>query len=329
MLNRINHLKRYTLLLFVASFTTVLYSQEKKVNFNGSPIVAIYSNFHAGLGHANKETGFTLERSYLGYQFSVTDQLSGKVVFDIGPTKVAGSDLERVAYVKNAMLTWTTGSFSLDFGLITLEQFNLQEKFWGYRYIWKSFQDEYKFNSSADMGIIGKYKFTKWLAADLTFINGEGYKKLNSDNKFRYGAGITITPISPLTLRLYYDRYDSDTDNSKTQQSIAAFAGYKHKLFDIGIEYNRLVNAKFIAQEDQMGYSAYASVRFLPKFTAFGRYDHLESSNDYFSGDQQRGLIGLQYSPNKYLRLSPNYQTVNPREGKASSWLYLNLEFKL
>ena len=71
----------------------------------------------------------------------------------MGSTKVSGSDLERVAYIKNAMLSWKTGNFTLDFGLIGLEQFNVQEKFWGYRYIMKSFQDEYKFGSSADMDL--------------------------------------------------------------------------------------------------------------------------------------------------------------------------------
>lgn len=131
--------------------------EKKKFQIKGQPIVTVFANYHAGIGNANKESGFALDRAYLGYQFSLTEKLSGKVVFDMGSTKVSGSDLERVAYIKNAMLSWKTGNFTLDFGLIGLEQFNVQEKFWGYRYIMKSFQDEYKFGSSADMGILGKY----------------------------------------------------------------------------------------------------------------------------------------------------------------------------
>lgn len=175
--------------------------EKKKFQIKGQPIVTVFANYHAGIGNANKESGFALDRAYLGYQFSLTEKLSGKVVFDMGSTKVSGSDLERVAYIKNAMLSWKTGNFTLDFGLIGLEQFNVQEKFWGYRYIMKSFQDEYKFGSSADMGILGKYKFTKWLSADITISNGEGYKKLNGDNKYRYAVGATILPVKNLTLR--------------------------------------------------------------------------------------------------------------------------------
>lgn len=316
--------------LLLLSVTTIFAQEEKKFSFSGKPIVTIYGNFHAGLGNANKNTGFDLERSYLGYQFSVTEKLSGKVVFDVGPTKVAGSDLERVAYVKNAMLTWKPDKFTLNFGLIGLEQFDIQEKFWGYRYIWKSFQDEYKFNSSADMGVIGKYDFLKWLSADVTFINGEGYKKLNKDNKFRYGLGVTVTPVKDLILRAYYDIYNGSGDDAKDQQSLAFFAGYKHKYFSVGAEFNKLYNTKFVEEQNQTGYSAYATAYLNKKFNVFGRYDKLTSKDDWNnSGDQQRAVVGMQYEPIKYLRISPNYQTVNPAAGKAENYIFLNIEFKI
>ena len=103
--------------------------EKKKFQIKGQPIVTVFANYHAGIGNANKESGFALDRAYLGYQFSLTEKLSGKVVFDMGSTKVSGSDLERVAYIKNAMLSWKTGNFTLDFGLIGLEQFNVHEIF--------------------------------------------------------------------------------------------------------------------------------------------------------------------------------------------------------
>lgn len=320
-------MKKLFLSLIFSLSIFALSAQEKTFQFSGKPIVTIFANVHTGLGNANGNAGFDLDRSYLGYQFSVTKQLSGKVVFDIGPSKVAGSDLERIAYVKNAMLTWKTGDFSLDFGLITLEQFNIQEKFWGYRYIRKSFQDEYKFNSSADMGVIGKYKFTDWLSADVTFINGEGYKKINKDNNFRYGAGVTAKPLKNVTLRAYWDMYNGDGEESKDQHSMALFAGYKHKCFSIGGEYNKLFNTKFTENQDQSGYSVYGTVNVSEKFALFGRYDNLSSRNHYSGADQQFGLAGLQYTPNKYLRLSPNYQVVKPQNGKAESYLFLSLGF--
>ena len=328
-------------LLFLTVFTFIsitTFSQEtkeektedkKEFKLTGKPIVTIYANYSAGLGNANGQNCFALERSYLGYQFNVTKNLGGKVIFDIGPTKVPGSDLERVAYVKNAMLTWSPGNFTLDAGLIGLEQFNIQEKFWGYRYIWKSFQDEYKFNSSADMGITVKYKFNKYVSADASILNGEGYKKLNKDNNFRYGGGVTLTPIKPLILRAYFDRYDGDGENAKAQQTLALFAGYEHKFFNIGLEYNKMWNSDFVEKQDKTGYSAYATVYLSKKFSIFGRYDDLTSKDHYFKDDERRSVVGLQYEPLRCLRISPNFQTVNPANGKASSFLFVNVEFKI
>lgn len=322
-------MKKSFLFLLAVSLSFPLTAQEKTFHFSGKPIVTLFANVHTGLESTDNNAGFELERSYLGYDFQVTNELSGKVIFDIGPSKVEGSDLERIAYVKNAMLSWQTGSFTLDFGLISLVQFNIQEKFWGYRYIRKSFQDEYKFNSSADMGIIGKYKFTEWLSADLNFINGEGYKKINKDNHFRYGAGITLTPHKNLLFRIYGDLYNGDGGESKDQYSTAFFLGYRNKRFYAGAEYNCLINTEFSDGKHQTGYSAYASVILSPEFALFGRYDNLTSRHEYSSADQQVGLAGVQYTPNKYLRLSPNYQIKSPHTGKATSYVYLNLCFNL
>lgn len=322
-------MKRFLLSLSIALLSLTAIAQEKTFQFNGKPIVTLFTNVHTGFGNAKKDAGFDLERSYLGYAFQVTKKLSGKVVFDIGPSKVEGSDLERIAYIKNAMLTWETGNFTLNFGLISLVQFNLQEKFWGYRYIRKSFQDEYKFNSSADMGVIGKYKFTSWFSADLNLINGEGYKKINKDNHFRYGTGITLNLHKNLLFRVYGDLYNGNGDESENQYSSALFLGYKNKRFSAGAEYNRLFNTGFNDKHDQTGYSVYTSVNLSPKFTLFGRYDNLSSRYHYSSSDQQFGLVGLQYSPNKYLKLSPNYQIKSPHTGENASLLYLNLSFNL
>ncbi len=326
--------KKLLLCVLLATVSLVVSAQEqegekKSFKLTGKPIVTIFGNYSTGLGSANDVSGFALERCYLGYQFSVLDNLGGKVIFDIGSTKVSGSDLERVAYVKNAMLTWTPGKFTFNFGLIGLEQFDVQEKFWGYRYIWKSFQDEYKFNSSADLGIVAKYQFTEWLGADVTLINGEGYKKLNKDNRYRYGFGITLKPLKPLTLRAYYDRYDGKGDNLKAQQTMALFAGYKQKWFSIGLEFDKLWNAEFVNQHNQTGYSVYATVYASKKISVFGRYDDLSSKEHYFKGDQRRAVVGVQYEPFRYLRISPNFQTVNPSVGKSMSYLFVNAEFKL
>lgn len=311
-----------------------LSAQEKeKSDFKvtGKPIVTVFANYSAGLGKVNNVSGFNLERAYLGYDTKVAKNLSAKVVFDIGTSKVKDSDLERLAYIKNAQITWKIDNFTLDFGLIGLQQFNFQEKFWGYRYIAKSFQDQYKFGSSADMGMIGTYKFTKWLSADVSLTNGEGYKKLNIDNNNRYGIGATIEPLKGVAIRAYYDSYShSDGEGLKNQQTLAAFAGYKHDYFSVGAEYNMQMNTKFKDGKDQNGFSIYATGNINKKFALFARYDSLTSSDDWNAKSDGNNIIaGLQYTPIKYLKISPNVQSWKGKDAKSNSYIFLNIEFKL
>ena len=47
--------------------------------------------------------------------------------------------------------------FKLSMGMQSTTQFNLLEKNWGFRYIMKSAQDQYKFGSSADLGLVAVY----------------------------------------------------------------------------------------------------------------------------------------------------------------------------
>ncbi|CCZ06994.1 hypothetical protein [Culturomica sp.] len=323
-------MKRLSFFVLFTLSILILRAQEQKITITGKPIVTLFANYHTGLGHANSSSGFELDRAYLGYQFKLTENFGGKVIFDIGETNLKGADLERVAYVKNAMLSWTPGNFTLDFGLVKTEQFSLQESFWGYRYILKSFDDEYKFGPSADMGIIGKYRFNDYISADLSFTNGEGYKKINKDNNYRYGAGVTLTPVTDLTFRIYGDIYTGNSDSTENQSNLSLFAGYRHKLFRIGAEYNKLWNATFTEGNNKDGYSVYTSVNAGKKFTVFGRYDYLHSQEEQFrETDGQRILAGVQYTPIRFLKLSPNFRNWNPQNGKAESFIYLNLEFKL
>ncbi|MGL5683237.1 MAG: hypothetical protein ACRDDZ_09370 [Marinifilaceae bacterium] len=321
-------MKRINLLLvlIVCALTTV--GQEKKFEIKGKPVVTIFGNYHAGFGSANGDSGFELERSYLGYEFSVTEKLGGKVVFDIGSSKVEGSDLERIAYVKNAMLTWKPGNWTMDFGLIGRQQFNVQEKFWGYRYISKSFQDNYKFGSSADMGVNVSYKFTKWLSADVNVTNGEGYKKLNKDNRYRWGGGVSVKPFNGFELRAYYDIHNG-ASGQENQENLALFAGYKCRYFSIGGEFNKLDNYKFKKDDNLYGYSVYGSLFLNKKWSVFGRFDELKSKDDFYKGDEQNAVAGIQFQPIKYLKISPNVQCVKPRGGDVQTVGYLSVEFKL
>ena len=53
----------------------------------GRAIIQVFGNFHAGFGENNGDMGFELDRSYLGYEYKLTDGLTVKGVMDIGKSK--------------------------------------------------------------------------------------------------------------------------------------------------------------------------------------------------------------------------------------------------
>ena len=212
----------------------------------GKAIIAIFTNLHSGFGHNNNDRGFELDRSYLGYQYSLPNQgLEFKAVMDVGQSDDV-NDYHRIAYIKNAQVTWKHKKMTLNGGLISTTQFKTQESFWGKRYVAKSFQDEYKFGSSADLGVSLAYDFNNWIAADVIVANGEGYKKLQVNDGLQYGAGVTLTPIKGLICRVYASYNEASEKEMEDITNLNAFLGYKNQAFLIGAEWNYQSNAKYI-----------------------------------------------------------------------------------
>ena len=304
----------------VACIGITAQAQDAKVEEpKGKAIVQVFGNFHSGFGETNNDRGFELERSYLGYEYKLVDGLSVKGVMDIGKSSDV-SDYQRIAYIKNAMVSWKKGDFTLNGGLISTTQFNFQEKFWGYRYIMKSFQDEYKFGSSADLGLSASYKFADWVSADAIIVNGEGYKKIQKNDGLNYGLGLTLTPVKGFQVRLYGGLNESGQDGKSDVVNMAAFAGYKCDRFTIGAEYNHMLNASNTKGNDQFGYSAFASVKVAKNADIYARFDDLYSKNDWnISKDEQAAIIGAQFKLGKYVKVAPNFRMSMPKADGAKN----------
>ena len=305
-------------------------AQDTKTNeLKGKAIVQVFGNFHSGFGTKNDDRGFELDRSYLGYEYKLGNGLSVKGVMDIGKSSDV-SDYQRIAYIKNAMVSWKKGNMTLNGGLISTTQFNFQEKFWGYRYIMKSFQDEYKFGSSADLGISVAYKLADWISADAIIVNGEGYKKIQKNDGLNYGLGITLTPIKSFQIRLYGGLNESSEEGKKDITNVAAFMGYKHEMFTIGAEYNYMMNASYNENADLSGYSVYASVNMQKNVSLYARFDDLYSKNDWnIAKDESTAILGAQFKLGKYVKIAPNFRMSIPKANNAknSYTAYLNCYF--
>ena len=279
----------------------------------GKAIVQVFGNFHTGFGAENDDRGFELERSYLGYEYKLNKNLTVKGVMDIGKSSDV-SDYHRMAYIKNAMVSWKTGNLTLNGGLISTTQFNFQEKFWSYRYIMKSFQDQYKFGNSADLGISATYKFADWLFADAIIVNGEGYKKVQKNDGLNYGLGTTLTPAKGLQIRLYGGLNESGEQGKENIVNMAAFVGYKSDKFAIGAEYNKMWNASYKEGQDQYGYSVFASTKLDKKTELYARFDALCSKDDWNNAkDEQAAILGAQFKLGKYVKMAPNFRMSMPK----------------
>lgn len=228
---------KFKVFALISCISISVCAQEGNVQTKGKAIIQVFENFHTGFGYDNHDRGFELDRSYLGYQYNLGNGLEIKGVMDVGQSDDV-NDYHHIAYIKNAQISWKTGKLTLNGGLISTTQFNMQEKFWGYRYIMKSFQDLYKFGSSADLGISASYQFANWLSADVLVVNGEGYKKIQKNDGLLYGMGATLTPVDGLFVRIYYGLNEGSDDDMEDKQNLAAFIGYKTEKFSLGAEYN-------------------------------------------------------------------------------------------
>ena len=294
-------------------------SAQKSEEPKGKAIVQVFSNFHSGFGHDNDNRGFELDRSYLGYQYDLGKGLQIKGVMDVGQSDDV-NDYHRIAYIKNAQITWKTGNFTLNGGMISTIQYNMQEKFWGYRYIMKMSQDMYKFGNSADLGLSASYKFNDWLYADAIIVNGEGYKKVQKNDGLMYGLGATLTPLKGLSMRIYYGLNETTDQTKENKQNIATFIGYKGKGFSIGTEYNLYKNDGNIKGNDLYGFSVYGSVKANKSTDIYARFDNLSSKDDWNEAKDESAIIaGLQFKLGNYVKIAPNFRMSMPKLDNANN----------
>lgn len=322
-------------LLFVITYLTIsktLIGQVSSETFkpSGKPILKVFADWHQGFGNDNfvAESGFEATRALIGYKYQFSPFISTK--FEIDTDNPSSGKLTEVAYLKTASLNYKRNGLSVSVGVIGMKQFKAQESNWGYRYIFKSAMDYYKFNSSSDLGVHASYKFSDWLSADVTVTNGEGAKKQqDAEGKYRTGAGLSLSPVDGLLFRAYYDLWFAQDETPYNQSTYAFFLGYVKEKFRLGVEYNILYNYDFEKVDDRHLFSAYGTYCINDKFQVFGRYDYLYA--DYASKTEYMILAGFDYNVVKGVKISPNYRYGDfAFSGVAGegSYLYVNLEYK-
>jgi hypothetical protein len=298
---------------------------------SGSPIIVLFADYTAGSGDNGDIAGFNLTRSRLGYQYQMTPQLSALSVLDVN----VADDGQRSVNFHYAFFEWTWRDLRIDGGLIALSQFAVQEAFWGRRYIEKSFQDLNGFCFDSDLGVTLKYRFTDWIEADATLINGEGTRQINTSKMNRYGLGATLRPLKGLSLRAFLDFHESLDKNAPNQRTVSLFAGYRNSFFSVGAEYNSQKGKDFMKGADYSGISVYGGVPLGGRFDLYARYDNVKTSSGSAFDWQGAGInkdifiAGIEYHPVVNFQISPNYRYIRPIGGGGLHFFGINAGFSI
>ena len=313
-------------------------SQENEFEPHGGAFATIFANFHQGIsGNAKELAAFELVRGYIGYEYYLSPEFYAKVNVDIGSPEDLSpySKLRRYAYFKNAYLQYRKSGLTVEFGLIGLKQFNLQEKIWERRYLMKTLADEYRFGSSADLGVNFNYAFNNYIDVDFTIMNGEGYNSLQTDNIFKYGVGTTIKFPKNFTYHVFYDI----VHNTVSETTWLFFASYDfNKRWDISGEYVIRTNEGWKENHNRTGLSVYGKYNINPKYQLFARYDVVRSNiltgenTPWDLSDDGTALVaGIQFAPIKNIKIALNYHDWYPWAANAEGggFIFLDLEVKI
>ncbi|MCK9167752.1 MAG: hypothetical protein M0O94_04265 [Bacteroidales bacterium] len=332
-------MKKNTLLMLLYwLFSIVCYGQQDELTYpHGKAEATIHTDFFAGSDNGSYKTAFEVKRAYLGYESQLSPRFYTRVTLDIGSPNDQSQYalLRRYAYFKYAYLEYKWKRLTVNFGIIPIYHFNIQEKTWGHRYIYKSVNDEHGLGFTADLGTSVRYEITSALSVDVSLTNGEGYTRLQSDDRYKAGAGFTGKWQNGIRFRIYGDL--SSDEVVQTNLSVFLGCSYFRKGL-LGAEFNRNYNDDYRPNYQRTAISAYTSWDFNPLWQIFARYDHIYGSLAEgqtipysLAYDGTALIFGVQYSPLKHIKMAVNYQDWFPWAANAGNkqFVYLNLEIKI
>lgn len=334
-----------------------LFSQEVKTEEfkpSGKANGKVFWNFNYNLtDDVDQRASFAVQRVYFGYNYNISEKFTAVILLDGAKqtvTKKGAISSEYTVFVKNAFLSYKMSkAVVLTGGMIETQQMNTQDKFWGYRYLFKPFQDEFGLGTTADLGVNGEVSLAKNLKVNLFVLNGDGFTKVQDElGMMKIGTSILYEPIEGLLLKGYYDIYggkaavnDSVINTDTCYSHIYDFwAGYKTDKFRIGAGYTSLLNGTnyYTVAENYNLSGLYASGAFAlnKQFEVFGMWFNSKSSTlpgktDSWNYEKDGNILlaGIQYAPIKGVKMALNYRTVlfDSELETDQSMVFMNFEF--
>ena len=314
-------------ILLVVSITGFMFAEGKI----GGVTYFDYSN-------TEKASGFNFKRQYFGYGGEVSDQVSYKILFDVGRTNVGAAVIEKdtsyksedtrlVVFLKKAQINYKSSFGRFNFGLIGMNTYAVQESNWGYRFIENSAIDKYGFSATADIGIGFSKSLIDNLNLSLLFVNGEGFKKPQGDKYHKiafnttYGEG-NLNKNDGYNAGLVYTTEQTDTDPITMTSIFGGFAGMGLRL---GGEYDMLTKGS--VESNIISVSANYAVR--DKIDIFARYDMVDDNDDANKNGKNYLVAGIVLTCDGGISVAPNVRMItNEADSESSTEYKVNFQFK-
>ena len=174
----------------------------------------------------------------------------------------------------------------------------------GYRFIEKSPLDLNGFAATADLGIGFSKKLPSNLHLSLQFVNGEGYKKPQSDKHHKTSLNVTygesnLSKNSGYNAGLVYSTEDTDLDPI-TMTSV--FGGYASDKFRFGLEYDMLSNNG----TEKTLTSFTSNFKYSETINIFARYDLIDDNNENEMNGENYLITGLTLDCGNGFIIAPN-----------------------
>ncbi|HON19261.1 MAG TPA: hypothetical protein PK990_08875 [Salinivirgaceae bacterium] len=275
-------------------------------------------------------SAFEMPTALIGYS-AKTDRFKGTLVLDVSRTtgEIAVNDTSGnpltvsyregsnyTVFLKMAELKYTLNDI-VDFKmgqLLNTQYLTTQDKFWGYRYVYFTYQEVHRYGNPADFGIQTDIKIGNKALLQLSVTNGEGpFRYQDSEGKMLYAFNAEWFPLKGLILKLYSDYAPSPdtTSEANWRQANSLFAGFNAEKFKIGSELNWVRNYKFLNNNDFWGISSFVSITFNPKWALFYRHDYINRSAIMNVSKANYMICGIQYQPLDNLQCSVNLRSLD------------------
>ena len=291
--------------------------------------------------YAEEKSSFNFNRQYFSYGINVSDDVSFKVIFDVGRTNKGdvvyinnagepdnmSEDTRLIVFLKKAQIDYSTSYGKISMGLIGMNTYNIQEKNWGYRFIEKSAIDKNGFSSTADLGLGFSRSITDQLNMSLQIVNGEGFKNPQSDKYHKIAFNSTygernLVKNSGFNAGVVYTTEQTDNKPNIMTSLFGGFAGMGLRL---GGQYNMLTeNTK-----ESKVVSVSANYGLKENINVFTRYDMWDDNDEDKKNGINNLITGIVLTCGSGLSMAPNMRMKSFEDNSDSVTEYrINFQFK-